>query len=159
VLIPAGIAFTVVGMAVMTQATSTAVLVVAFAVECVGAAPLVTLGTNLVIGSVPPEKAGAAGALTQTGNEFGYSLGIAVLGSVVAATYRSQMDGQGGSSLGEAVSGGVPAAVLDAARDAFTDGLHAVAGITAVALTVSAILLARTLRSEPALGSDAGEAG
>ena len=123
-------------------------LVVAFAVQCVGPAPLVTLGTNLVIGSVPPEKAGAAGALTQTGNEFGYSLGIAVLGSVVTATYRSQMDGQGGSSLAEA-----PAAVLDAARDAFTGGLHVAAGITAVALTVISILLARTLRSERALGS------
>ncbi|MEU4604415.1 MFS transporter [Kribbella sp. NPDC023972] len=151
VLIPGGIAFTVVGMAVMSQATSTVVLVIAFAVECVGAAPLVTLGTNLVIGSVPPEKAGAAGALTQTGNEFGYSLGIAVLGSVVTATYRSQMDGQGGSSLAEA-----PSAVIDAARDAFTSGFHAAAGITAIALTVVSILLARTLRSEPALG--AGEA-
>ncbi len=161
-LIPGGIAFTIVGMVVMTQATSTAVLVVAFAVQCVGPAPLVTLGTNLVIGSVPPERAGAAGALTQTSNEFGYSLGIAVLGSVVTATYRSQMDGQGGTSLAEA-----PAAVLDAARDAFTDGLHVAAGIAAVALTVISILLARTLRSEPALGShpssdtssDAREAG
>jgi DHA2 family multidrug resistance protein-like MFS transporter len=151
VLIPGGIAFTVVGMAVMSQATSTAVLVAAFAVECVGAAPLVTLGTNLVIGAVPPEKAGAAGALTQTSNEFGYSLGIAVLGSVVTATYRSQMDGQGGSSLAEA-----PAAVLDAARDAFTSGFHVAAAITAVALTVVSVLLARVLRSEPAL--DASEA-
>ncbi|WP_433161076.1 MFS transporter [Kribbella sp. CA-247076] len=151
VLIPAGISLTIVGMAVMAQATSTAVLVVAFAIECAGVAPLVTLGTNLVIGSVPPEKAGSAGALTQTSNEFGYALGIAVLGSVVTATYRSQMDGQGGSSLGEAVSGGVPAAVLDAARDAFTDGLHLAAGITAVVLTVISVLLARTLRSEPAL--------
>ncbi len=159
VLIPAGIALTVVGLAVVSQTTSTAVLVVAFAVECAGVGPLVTLGTNLVMGSVPPEKAGAAGALTQTSNEFGYSLGIAVLGSVVTATYRSQMDGQGGSSLGEAISGAAPAAVLDAARGAFTDGLHLAAGITAVALAVISVLLARTLRSEPALGSDAGEAG
>ncbi|TCO45493.1 DHA2 family multidrug resistance protein-like MFS transporter [Kribbella antiqua] len=142
VLIPAGIAFTVAGMTVMALTTSTAVFVVAFAVQCVGPAPLVTLGTNLVIGSVPPEKAGAAGALTQTSNEFGYSLGIAVLGSVVTATYRSQMHGQGGSSLAEA-----PADVLDAARDAFTDGLHVAAAIAAVALTVVAVLLARTLRS------------
>ncbi|TDD22754.1 MFS transporter [Kribbella turkmenica] len=128
VLIPAGISLTIAGMVVMTQATSTAVLVAAFAIECAGVGPLVTLGTNLVIGSVPPEKAGSAGALTQTSNEFGYALGIAVLGSVVTATYRRQMDGHGGSSLGEAVSGGVPAAVLDAARDAFTDGLHLAAG-------------------------------
>jgi DHA2 family multidrug resistance protein-like MFS transporter len=151
VLIPGGIAFTVAGMAVMVLTTSTAVLVIAFAVQCVGPAPLVTLGTNLVIGSVPPEKAGAAGALTQTSNEFGYSLGIAVLGSVVTATYRSQMHGQGGSSLGEAVHSAVAPAVLHAAQDAFTDGLHVAAGITAVALTVVGVLLARTLRSLPPL--------
>jgi MFS family permease len=154
VLIPAGIAFTVVGMAVMTQATSTAVLVIAFAVQCVGPAPLVTLGTNLVIGSVPPEKAGSAGALTQTGNEFGYALGIAILGSVVTAAYRSQMNGRGGNSLAEAIAQGVPGDVLAQAQHAFTGGLHLAAGITAVVLTLVAAALAITLRSVPVLSHD-----
>jgi DHA2 family multidrug resistance protein-like MFS transporter len=151
VLIPAGIAFTVAGMIVVTQTTSTTVLVIAFAITCVGPGPLVTLGTNLVIGSVPPEKAGSAGALTQTSNEFGYSLGIAVLGSVVTVVYRSRMDGRGGNSLGEAITQGVPADVLAQARDAFTGGLHVAAGVTAVALTVVAVVLAVTLRSVPPL--------
>ena len=151
VLIPAGIAFTVVGMFMMSLATSTTVLVIAFAIQCVGPAPLVTLGTNLVIGSVPPEKAGSAGALTQTSNEFGYSLGIAVLGSVVTAAYRSHLDGQGGNSLGEAIAQGATGDLLDQARDAFTSGLHLAAGITAVALAAVAVLLAVTLRAIPAL--------
>jgi MFS transporter, DHA2 family, multidrug resistance protein len=151
VLIPAGIAFTVAGMIVVTQTTSTTVLVIAFAITCLGPAPLVTLGTNLVIGSVPPEKAGSAGALTQTSNEFGYSLGIAVLGSVVTVAYRSNMDGRGGNSLGEAITQGVPADVLAQAREAFTSGLHLAAGVTAVALTVVAVVLAVTLRSVPPL--------
>ncbi|MFF0343832.1 MFS transporter [Kribbella sp. NPDC004875] len=151
ILIPAGVAFTVAGMIVVSLTTSTAVLVVAFAVECFGPGALVILGTNLVIGSVPPEQAGSAGALTQTGNEFGYSLGIAVLGSVVTAVYRGHMDGRGGNSLGEAIDQGVPSDVLDAARHAFTSGLHLAAGITAVALAGMAILLAVTLRSVPAL--------
>lgn len=154
VLMPGGLAFTIVGMAVMTQATSTAALVIAFAVECIGAAPLMTLGTNLVMGSLPPERAGAAGALTQTGMEFGKSLGIAVLGSVVTATYRRQMDGQGGSSLGEAIHNGAGAAVADAARRAFISGFHVIAGIAAVALTVICILLVRSLRALPVLGKD-----
>ncbi|MGW7684513.1 MFS transporter [Kribbella sp. NPDC054772] len=152
ILIPAGVAFTVAGMIVVSQTTSTTVLVVAFAVECFGPGALVILGTNLVIGSVPPEQAGSAGALTQTGNEFGYSLGIAVLGSVVTVVYRGRMDGRGGNSLGEAISQGASGDVLDAARHAFTSGLHLAAGITAVALTGMAILLAVTLRSAPALG-------
>lgn len=151
VLIPAGIAFTVAGMVMMALATSTTLLVIAFAIQCVGPAPLVTLGTNLVIGAVPPEKAGTAGALTQTSNEFGYSLGIAVLGSVVTAVYRSHMNGRGGNSLGEAITHGATGDLLDQARDAFTSGLHLAAGITALALTVVAILLAVTLRAIPAL--------
>ncbi|NUR99566.1 MAG: MFS transporter, partial [Kribbellaceae bacterium] len=66
VLIPAGIAFTVSGMVLMTQATSTTVLVIAFAVGCVGTAPVEMLGTNLVIGSVSAQKAGTAAAIAQT---------------------------------------------------------------------------------------------
>jgi len=104
-----------------------------------------------VIGSIPPEKAGSAGALTQTSGEFGYSLGIAILGSVVTAAYRGQMDGRGGNSLGEALTQGLPEDVLAQARDAFTGGFHLAAGITAVALTVMAIVLAVTLRSAPPL--------
>jgi DHA2 family multidrug resistance protein-like MFS transporter len=140
-----------VGMVVVSLTTSTTVLVIAFAFECFGPGALVILGTNLVIGSVPPEKAGSAGALTQTGNEFGYSLGIAVLGSVVTAVYRGQTDGRGGNSLGEAVSQGAAADVLDQARDAFTSGLHLAAALTAVALAAMAVLLAVTLRALPAL--------
>jgi DHA2 family multidrug resistance protein-like MFS transporter len=151
VLIPAGIAFTVAGMIMMSLATSTTLLVIAFAIQCVGPAPLVTLGTNLVIGSVPPEKAGSAGALTQTGNEFGYSLGIAVLGSVVTAVYRGHLDGRGGNSLGEAITQGASGDLLDQARDAFTKGLHLAAGIAALALAGVAVLLAVTLRAVPAL--------
>ncbi|MEU8225657.1 MFS transporter [Kribbella sp. NPDC048915] len=151
-LIPTGIACTVAGMVVISQSTSTTVLMLAFAFECFGPGALVTLGTNLVIGSVPPERAGSAGALTQTGNEFGYALGIAVLGSVVTAVYRSRTDGRLGNSLGEAVGSGAGGDVLDEARDAFTSGLHAAAGLTAVALTGVAILLAVTLRRLPALG-------
>ncbi|MFG1909335.1 MFS transporter [Kribbella sp. NPDC048928] len=149
VLIPAGVALTVVGMAVVSQTTSTTVLVVAFALQAFGPGALVTLGTNLVIGSVPPEKAGSAGALTQTGNEFGYSLGIAVLGSVVTAVYRGRT---GSNSLGETIAQGASGDVLTQAREAFTSGLHLAAGVTAVALAGMAILLAVTLRALPPLG-------
>jgi DHA2 family multidrug resistance protein-like MFS transporter len=124
------------------------VLVIAFAFECFGPGALVILGTNLVIGSVPPEKAGSAGALTQTGNEFGYSLGIAVLGSVVTAVYRGRT---GGNSLGETIAQGATGDVLAQAREAFTSGLHLAAGITALALAGMAVLLAVTLRRLPAL--------
>ena len=56
-------------------------LVAGFALMSFGGVPLVALGTHLVVGSAPPEEAGSAAALAQAGNEFGYALGIALLGS------------------------------------------------------------------------------
>jgi DHA2 family multidrug resistance protein-like MFS transporter len=148
ILIPAGIAFTVAGMIVISQATSTTVLVAAFAIECFGPGALVILGTNLVIGSVPSEKAGTAGALTQTSNEFGYALGIAILGSLVTAVYHNRT---GGNSLGETIARGATGDLLRDAQDAFTAGFHLAAALTALALTAIAVLLAVTLRAVPAL--------
>ncbi|GAA3143479.1 MFS transporter [Kribbella aluminosa] len=153
VLIPAGIALTATGCIAIALTTSPAVLVIAFAVECLGAAPVVTLGTSLIIGFVAREKAGSAGALAQTSNELGIALGVAVLGSVVTAVYRSRMGGRGGSSLGETVDAAAPA-VLDEARSAFTAGFQVVAGISAVGLTIVCVLLARVLRGVPALATD-----
>lgn len=154
VLIGGGLACTVVGMVIMSQASSASTLVLAFAIQCLGAAPLVTLGTNLVIGSVPPEKAGSAAALTQTGNEFGYSLGIAVIGSIVTATYRSKVDSDSLASVVQQADR-LPAEVVAAARDAFTSGLHLATVFAAVVLTAVGILLTHTLRKVPTLSSEA----
>jgi DHA2 family multidrug resistance protein-like MFS transporter len=66
------------------------------------------LATELVVGVAPPERAGVASALSETANELGGSLGIAVLGSLGAAVYRTQ--------LAEGMPAGVPAGVADAAR-------------------------------------------
>lgn len=50
-----------------------------------------TISTDLVIGSAPPERAGAASAISETGAEFGGALGIAVLGSLGMAFYRGRL--------------------------------------------------------------------
>ena len=48
------------------------------------------VAANLILGSAPPEKAGSAAAISETGGEFGVALGIATLGSVATAVYRDQ---------------------------------------------------------------------
>jgi DHA2 family multidrug resistance protein-like MFS transporter len=163
-LFPIGLAITVAGMLILTRSgadSGPAVLVIGFAVSCLGAGPLVSLGTNLIVGSVPPAKAGSAAGIAQTGNEFGYALGIAVLGSIGTAVYRGKMAGHAGAahdSLAGAtetaahLKHGLAAAVLDTARAAFATELHAIAFISAVALTCVAALITGTLRHLQTVG-------
>ena len=69
---------------------------------------VVTLTTDIVLGAAPPERAGAASALSETSAELGGALGIAVMGSIVTAIYRGGFNG--------AVAEGIPADALEAAR-------------------------------------------
>ncbi len=55
-----------------------------------GLSPVFTLTTDLIVGAVPPERAGVASGMAETSAEFGGALGIAVLGSVMTALYRHQ---------------------------------------------------------------------
>lgn len=57
-----------------------------------GLAPLFTLITDMILSAVTPERAGSAGALSETSSELGGALGIAVLGSIGTAIYRLHME-------------------------------------------------------------------
>lgn len=50
-----------------------------------------TPSTAVITESLPPEKQGVASALNDTTRQFGGSLGIALLGAVVTASYRDAM--------------------------------------------------------------------
>lgn len=77
-------------------------------VLALGLSPVVTLGTDLIVGSAPAERAGAASSLSETGAELGGALGIAVLGSIGTAVYRRMM--------ADAVPASVPHEIAEAAR-------------------------------------------
>lgn len=163
----AGLAMAAVGFGVLTRVdggAGLAVLVGGTVLISLGIAPVFTLGTDLVVGSAPPERAGAASAISETGAEFGGALGVAVLGSVGAAVYRRQVtdalpaevppeaataarDTLGGAvAAAEEVPPQFGAALLDTARDAFTLGVQLTAGISAVLAVGSAVLVALLLR-------------
>lgn len=83
------------GLLIMTQMHRGDALTILFAgmmVFCLGLAPIGTLTTDLVLSAAPAEQAGAASGVSETSFEFGGALGIAVLGSLVAALYRLGMD-------------------------------------------------------------------
>ena len=155
-VVAGGLALAAAGLAVLTQVgagSGLAVLVIGSVVIDLGLALAVTLGTDLIVGAAPPERAGAASAVSETGAELGGALGVAVLGSIGTAIYRG--------GVADAVPGDVPAAAAEAARDtlggavgaadqlpagvlqaageAFTHGFQVSAGLTAgLALAVAA---------------------
>jgi DHA2 family multidrug resistance protein-like MFS transporter len=78
-------------MALSISNRDTAGVITGYALWNVGCSPMVALGVELIVGAVPPEDVGAAGALSETSGQLGYGLGIGVLGSIAAAIYRSRL--------------------------------------------------------------------
>jgi MFS transporter, DHA2 family, multidrug resistance protein len=169
-VIGGGLAMAAVGLGVLTRvggSADLAILVAASAIVSLGLAPVFTATTNLIVGSAPPERAGAASGISETGSEPGGALGIAILGSIGVAIYRG--------GLADALPAGVPAqaaaaardtlggaaavarqlpadagaALLAASREAFTTGLQVTAGISAVVAVGIAVLATVMLREVP----------
>jgi MFS transporter, DHA2 family, multidrug resistance protein len=95
-VIGAGLALAAVGFAVLGQAGGTsglAVVVTGPAVVFAGVMPVSSLGVGLVVGAAPAEPAGAASAISETTQEFGLALGIAILGSIATAVHRGTLAG------------------------------------------------------------------
>ena len=142
-----------------------ALLIVAIFVIYIGGSPVGIMSNSIVMMSTPPEKAGAAGALSSTSGEFGVALGVAVLGALGTSVYRGQVevpagvDGAAHESIAGAVSvsgqlpGPVAGALLDSAREAFTSGMHVIAAVSAVIFVGLAVLTLVTLRHIPPTGA------
>ena len=137
----------------MTSAT-----VVFLGIGLVGA-----LANDLVVGSAPPAKAGSAAALAQTSGDLGISLGVAALGSLGTGVYASQLTDTlpehiptaavqaAKSSITAAATTaetlpGAGGELFDAARVAFTGGLHVTATASALLLAVLCVAATWTLR-------------
>ena len=128
VLMAVGLALAAPGFFVFTQVdarTSFAVYTIGSVIFSLGLAPVFTLTTDLIIGSAPPERAGAASALSETSAEFGGALGIAVFGSIGIAIYRRVMIA--------AMPSGVPPDAAEAAKATLGGALEVAATPAAVA--------------------------
>jgi MFS transporter, DHA2 family, multidrug resistance protein len=82
------------GLFILTQVdvgTGLPLVVAGSIVFALGMGPIFILATDLIMGTAPPEKAGAASAISETGAEFGGALGIAILGSIGTAVYRARL--------------------------------------------------------------------
>lgn len=160
------------GFGLLSQIAATGLwgLVSGWSIVYLGLGPVYTLGTDLIIGAAPPERAGAAAALSETSSEFGGAFGIAALGSFGTATYRAFMASANlsgvtpaaRSAARETLGGatalarelGEPAAqrLLSAARAAFLQAMAHTAVICAlvsVAIALLAVLVLGGHRPSP----------
>jgi MFS transporter, DHA2 family, multidrug resistance protein len=156
-------------------------IAIGWALWAFGGSAAATLTTGTIIGSAPPERAGAVSALAQTGAELGGALGIAVLGSLGTAIYRGlvaaslpeglspELAAAARDTLGGALSvasqipeSAAAASLVLTAQDALTAAVHVTSAIGAIisigmALAVAICLGARRHECQESSSADARE--
>ncbi|MBA4785777.1 MAG: MFS transporter [Rhizobiales bacterium] len=126
-----------------------------------GFVPVVLTTTGLIVGTAPPERAGSASAISETGAEFGGALGIALLGSLATLVYRMTMTGvdlsgltdtqaqavsatlAGAVETAQAITDPAAAAWLETAKAGFSLGFAVCCMVATVTLVLLAVIAAK----------------
>lgn len=163
-VIAAALGLSVIGYIMLTQLDRSpqgvAMVTAAFSLVYLGLGTIAALGTEMVVGEAPIEKAGSASAMSETVQELGLAVGIAILGSMTTAVYRTRMADQVPEMLSSgtrhavsdslagsvAVSRQLPAGLLEQAQAAFMAGFNVSATASAVGIACLAVLAAIKLR-------------
>lgn len=123
--------------------TSTEAGIVAFVASTIVAGVGYGLSFSLVaevaVSAAPAERAGAAGSLAETSNELGNALGITLLGSLAALSFRLLGPGLAGTLDETLDHAGITPQVAGQAREAFVAGLHVVVGVSGLLTLVAGI--------------------
>jgi MFS transporter, DHA2 family, multidrug resistance protein len=150
-----GLAIAAAGLALVAVAESAGNylwLGLALAPVGLGVGMAMTLTTDAIVSSVPPRRAGAASAISETAYELGVALGIAVLGSVVTLVYRGHLPEPVDPAVRESAATALntldPSSALAATvRAAFTSAMQITALIAAAITAVAALVAWRTIPS------------
>ncbi len=168
-IISGGLAITTAGYVALTQIHGTrdlALLVTGVILVFFGIGPMAVFSQDLVVGSVPQERAGSAAALSEAAGDFGIAFGVAILGSISTAIYTRRLatlpatiPADVAQLVRESLAGAAEAAhqlppplgraVLTGAQHAFTVGLHAASIASAVVSLGLAITAAVVLSKVP----------
>jgi DHA2 family multidrug resistance protein-like MFS transporter len=136
-----------------------ALVVTSMVVFSLGLSVVFTLANDFILNAAPPEKAGAASALSETSSEFGGALGIAILGSIGTSIYRAALNPSFTSNIPAdmadtardtlagalAISAQLPeqvgSALLENAQNAFTSGLQVIGLTTAAIMFITSVVV------------------
>jgi EmrB/QacA subfamily drug resistance transporter len=140
-------------------------LIVILSVQGLGMGSVMAPATESIMSVVPREKAGAGAAVNNAVRQIGGALGVAILGSVLAATYSAQLGRavdvlppgvraeasqsivatfqavRGVQAGGDAEAARAAAGIVGPARDAFVTAMHITAVGTALASLIAAVVV------------------
>ncbi|MGC4791580.1 MFS transporter [Micromonospora sp. DT178] len=164
-----GLALTVVALgafAFVDAATPIWVVLVVFFLQGTGMANIMPPATESIMSALPREKAGVGSAVSNTVRQVAGALGVAVLGSVLSAVYRADVDpalrdlpAGAREAAGESISGAYAAAgqlgpaapqLIAVADDAFLAAMHWAAGLAAAIAALGILVVLRWMPGRPA---------
>jgi EmrB/QacA subfamily drug resistance transporter len=129
------------------------------AVTGVGIGLALAPAMDAVLGAFPPARAGSGSALTMTMRQIGGALGIAILGSVLAAVYSAKAPAAGRESLPAAAAVAAKTGnlgVLIGGQQAYLSAMDRVLLVCAAVALAGAILAAVLLPARPPAASTPG---
>jgi EmrB/QacA subfamily drug resistance transporter len=145
------------------------VLAVLYGIQGAGIGAAVPTATTAVMEVLPRERAGAGSALTNTARQVAVALGVAVLGSILAESYRSSLSptlsalpAAAQNAAGQSISatqavaqqlGTAGHALLAPANSAFVSAMHVTTLSAAIVAVVGGLVVMRWLpgRSRPSI--------
>ncbi|MDP9845326.1 MFS transporter [Streptosporangium lutulentum] len=152
--------------ATMDANTPILLIEVVFFVQGAAMANIMPPATTAIMESLPREKAGVGSAMSNTVRQVSGALGVALLGSLLSATYRDEIaPALTGLTepvrhlAGESITGTLSAAqglgergaaLIEPAKLAFVDGMHITALVAAAIALVGALVVLRWLPGKDA---------
>ncbi|MFC3501859.1 MFS transporter [Micromonospora krabiensis] len=135
------------------------VVLIFYFIQGVGMANIMPPATESIMSALPREKAGVGSAVSNTLRQVGGALGVAVLGSVLSAVYRNDVEpalaslpAQARDAANESISGAYAAAgqlgpaapkLLAAANDSFITAMHWAAALSALVAALGVLVALR----------------
>ncbi|MGC5011211.1 MFS transporter [Streptosporangium sp. DT93] len=145
----------------MDQNTPILALEIVFFVQGAAMANIMPPATTAIMEALPREKAGVGSAMSNTIRQVAGALGVALLGSLLSATYRDQispalngLSEEARHIAGESLTGTLSvaqqlgargAALIDPAKLAFIEGMHVTALVSAAIALVGALVVLKWL--------------
>ncbi|MER5682332.1 MFS transporter [Streptomyces sp. NPDC002205] len=150
-VISAGFVIAAAGFALLalSDTDSLWLLLIGSAVMSSGIVTVMALVSDLALATAPPEKAGSAASLLETGQEFGGAMGMALLGAVATAVYGADLPDSAPEAARKTLPGALAtgdASLISAGREAFVHSMQYASVAGSLILLTGAALAVALLR-------------